>query len=90
MHPYFLKRGSIMKAKVVYPGKPSSMHLEELPMPRVIDDQGFVLGDKVQVAEVFAKNGFLVLSSVAGGREDSRGGCGQDQPELRARRQSDG
>jgi hypothetical protein len=26
-------------------------------------DQGFVLGNKVLVAEVFAKNGFLVLSS---------------------------
>ena len=27
---------------------------------------GFVLGNKVLVAEVFAKNGFLVLSSVTG------------------------
>ncbi len=29
-------------------------------------DQGFVLGNKVLVAEVFAKNGFLVLSSITG------------------------
>ena len=29
-------------------------------------DQGFVLGNKVLVAEVFAKNGFLVLSSATG------------------------
>ena len=29
-------------------------------------DQGFVLGNKVLVAEVFAKNGFLVLSSDTG------------------------
>jgi hypothetical protein len=79
-----------MKAKVVYPGKPSSMHLEEVAMPKEIDNQVFVLGNKVQVAEVFAKNGFLVLSSVTGGREDSRGRCGQDQPGLRAWRQSDG
>ena len=28
--------------------------------------QGFVLGNKVLVAEVFAKNGFLVLSSDTG------------------------
>ena len=28
--------------------------------------QGLVLGNKVLVAEVFAKNGFLVLSSVTG------------------------
>ncbi len=27
-------------------------------------EQGFVLGNKVLVAEVFAKHGFLVLSSV--------------------------
>jgi hypothetical protein len=27
-------------------------------------DRGFVLGNNVLVAEVFAKNGFLVLSSV--------------------------
>ena len=32
----------------------------------VISDRGFVLGNKVLVAEVFAKNGFLVLSSVTG------------------------
>ena len=29
-------------------------------------DRGFVLGNQVLVAEVFAKNGFLVLSSVTG------------------------
>ena len=29
-------------------------------------DQGLVLGNKVLVAEVFAKNGFLVLSSATG------------------------
>src|SRR6266446_1575141 len=29
-------------------------------------DQGFVLGNQVLVAEVFAKNGFLVLSSGTG------------------------
>jgi hypothetical protein len=29
-------------------------------------DRGFVLGNIVLAAEVFAKNGFLVLSSVAG------------------------
>ncbi len=29
-------------------------------------DQGFVLGNKVLVAEVFAKNGFLVLDSITG------------------------
>ncbi len=29
-------------------------------------DRGFVLGNKVLAAEVFAKNGFLVLSSVTG------------------------
>ena len=29
-------------------------------------DQGFVLGNQVLVAEVFAKNGFLVLSSASG------------------------
>jgi hypothetical protein len=29
-------------------------------------DQGFVLGNKVLVAEVFARNGFLVLSSATG------------------------
>ena len=29
-------------------------------------DQGFVLGNKALVAEVFAKNGFLVLSSATG------------------------
>ena len=78
-----------MKAKVVSREKLSSMHLVELSMPKVIDNQVFVLGNKVQVAEVFAKNGFLVLSSVTVGREDSRGGCGQDQPGLHAWRQSD-
>ena len=29
-------------------------------------DRGFVLGNKALVAEVFAKHGFLVLSSVTG------------------------
>ena len=29
-------------------------------------DRGFVLGNKMLVAEVFAKNGFLVLSSDTG------------------------
>ena len=29
-------------------------------------DRSFVLGNKVLVAEVFAKNGFLVLNSVTG------------------------
>jgi len=29
-------------------------------------DRGLVLGNKVLMAEVFAKNGFLVLSSVTG------------------------
>ena len=29
-------------------------------------DQGFVLGNKALVAEVFAKHGFLVLSRVTG------------------------
>jgi threonine dehydrogenase-like Zn-dependent dehydrogenase len=31
------KKGSTMKALAVYPGKPHSMHLEEVPMPRVTD-----------------------------------------------------
>ena len=31
------KEGYIMKAIAVYPGKPHSMHLEEVPMPRVTD-----------------------------------------------------
>ena len=34
-------------------------------------DQGFVLGNKVLVAEVFAKNGFLVLSSDTGEEQTS-------------------
>src|SRR2546427_1463194 len=34
-------------------------------------DRGFVLGNKVLVAEVFAKNGFLVLSSVTGEEQTS-------------------
>ena len=34
-------------------------------------DQGFVLGNKVLVAEVFAKNGFLVLSSDIGKEKTS-------------------
>jgi hypothetical protein len=35
-------------------------------------DQGFVLGNKVLVAEVFAKNGFLVLSSETGEEQTSK------------------
>src|SRR6266852_2266250 len=31
------KRGYTMKAIAVYPGKPNSMHLEEIPMPKVTD-----------------------------------------------------
>jgi hypothetical protein len=34
-------------------------------------DRGFVLGNKVLVAEVFAKNGFLVLSSDTGEEQTS-------------------
>jgi hypothetical protein len=34
-------------------------------------DQGFVLGNKVLAAEVFAKNGFLVLSSDTGEEKTS-------------------
>jgi hypothetical protein len=34
-------------------------------------DQGFVLGNKVLVAEVFAKNGFLVLSIITGEEQTS-------------------
>lgn len=34
-------------------------------------DRGFVLGNKVLVAEVFAKNGFLVLSSITGEEQTS-------------------
>jgi hypothetical protein len=34
-------------------------------------DRGFVLGNKVLVAEVSAKNGFLVLSSVTGEEQTS-------------------
>ena len=40
-------------------------------------DQGFVLGNQVLVAEVFAKNGFLVLSSVTG--EDETDDANADQ-----------
>ncbi len=29
-----------MKAMAVYPGKPNSMHLEEIPMPKVTDIAG--------------------------------------------------
>jgi hypothetical protein len=51
-------------------------------------DQGFVLGNKVLVAEVFAKNGFLVLSSVTGEEQTSevnvdqidQGKGGEDTP----------
>jgi hypothetical protein len=28
-------RGNIMKAIAVYPGKPNSMHLEEIPVPKI-------------------------------------------------------
>ena len=34
-------------------------------------DRGFVLGNKVLMAEVFAKNGFLVLSSDTGEEKTS-------------------
>ena len=34
-------------------------------------DRGFVLGNKMLVAEVFAKNGFLVLSSDTGEEQTS-------------------
>ena len=40
-------------------------------------DRGFVLGNKVLVAEVFAKNGFLVLSSDTG--EEKTTGVNTDQ-----------
>ncbi len=40
-------------------------------------DWGFVLGNKVLVAEVFAKNGFLVLSIVTG--EEKTGEVNADQ-----------
>jgi hypothetical protein len=51
-------------------------------------DRGFVLGNKVLVAEVFAKNGFLVLSSATGEEQTSevnadqidRGKRGEDTP----------
>ena len=31
------KKGSTMKAIAVYPGQPNSMHLEDVPMPKVTD-----------------------------------------------------
>ena len=40
-------------------------------------DQGLVLGNKVLVAEVFARNGFLVLSSATG--EENRAEVNADQ-----------
>ena len=40
-------------------------------------DQGVVLGNKVLAAEVFAKNGFLVLSSDTG--EEQTTGVNADQ-----------
>ena len=40
-----------------------------LPTDRI--DRGFVLGNIVLVAEVFAKNGFLVLSSGTGVQKTS-------------------
>jgi len=50
--------------------------------------QGFVLGNKVLAAEVFAKNGFLVLSSDTGQEQTSeenadqidQGKRGEDTP----------
>ncbi len=38
-------------------------------------DQGFVLGNKVLVAEVFAKNGFLVLSGDTGEEQTTGASC---------------
>ena len=51
-------------------------------------DRGFVLGNNVLVAEVFAKHGFLVLSSVTGEEQTSevnvdqidQGKGGEDTP----------
>jgi hypothetical protein len=43
----------------------ANMHMDS-------SDQGFVLGNKVLVAEVFAKNGFLVLSSDTGEEQTSK------------------
>ena len=42
-------------------------------------DRGFVLGNKVLVAEVFAKNGFLVLSSVTGEEQTAKEYEGDEQ-----------
>ncbi len=42
-------------------------------------DRGFVLGNKVLVAEVFAKNGFLVLSSVTGEEKTAKEYEGDEQ-----------
>jgi hypothetical protein len=36
-------------------------------------ERGFVLGNKVLAAEVFAKNGFLVLSSITGEEQTVEG-----------------
>ena len=59
-------------------------------------DQGFVLGNKVLVAEVFAKNGFLVLSSDTGEEKTSevnadqidQGKGGDDTPKGFSRTES--
>ncbi len=29
-------KGYVMKAIAVYPGKPNSMHLEDVPMPKIM------------------------------------------------------
>jgi len=36
-YDHIIKRGSTMKAIAVYPGKPHSMHLEDVPMPKITD-----------------------------------------------------
>ncbi len=43
-------------------------------------DWGFVLGNKVLVAEVFAKNGFIVLSSVTGEEQTAEVNADQMYP----------
>ena len=40
-------------------------------------DQGLVLGNKALVAEVFARNGFLVLPSAAGEEKTTEAGADQ-------------
>ena len=44
-------------------------------------DRGFVLGNKVLVAEVFAKNGFLVLSSDTGEEQTTEVNANQNDQE---------